>query len=111
MENKLFVGSLPWSTKGADLTALFSKAGTVVSADVMVDRETGRSRGSGFVTMQTPEEAAQAVSLFNNTALEGRTIVVNIARPKESRPPFRERSQGYSHSHSHGHDHGHGHQH
>lgn len=84
MQNKLFVGSLPWSTTSADMQALFSKAGTVVSAEVKTDRETGRSRGFAFVTMQTTEEAQKAVEMFNNTNIENRTIVVNIARPKES---------------------------
>ena len=84
MQNKLFVGSLPWSTTGTDLQTLFSQAGTVVSADIVTDRESGRSRGFAFVTMQTPEEAQKAVEMFNNTTLENRTIVVNIARPKEN---------------------------
>lgn len=86
MQNKLFVGSLPWSTESADLQTLFSKAGTVVSADVVTERESGRSRGFAFVVMETPEEAEKAIEMFDGSTIEDRTIVVNIARPKENRP-------------------------
>lgn len=80
--NKLFVGSLPWSTDDAKLNELFSQAGTVVSAMVIKDRATGRSKGFGFVEMSTPEEAQAAIDKLNGSDVEGRKIVVNIARPK-----------------------------
>lgn len=82
---KLFVGSLPWSVDDAGLAQIFAQAGTVVSAQVVKDRETGRSRGFGFVEMSTDEEANNAVANLNGTDIEGRKIVVNIARPREDR--------------------------
>ena len=81
----MFVGSLPWAIDDAGLAQLFSQAGNVVSAQVVKDRETGRSRGFGFVEMSTEEEANAAVSNLNGTDVEGRKIVVNIARPREER--------------------------
>lgn len=82
---KLFVGSLPWSIDDAGLAQIFAQAGTVVSAQVVKDRDTGRSRGFGFVEMSTEEEANNAVANLNGTDVEGRKIVVNIARPREDR--------------------------
>jgi len=82
---KLFVGSLPWSVDDAKLAELFAQAGNVVSAQVVKDRETGRSRGFGFVEMSTDEEAQNAVKNLNGLDVEGRKIVVNIARPREDR--------------------------
>jgi cold-inducible RNA-binding protein len=82
---KLFVGSLPWAIDDAGLAQLFAQAGNVVSAQVVKDRETGRSRGFGFVEMSTEEEAQNAVKNLNGTDVEGRKIVVNIARPREDR--------------------------
>lgn len=82
---KLFVGSLPWSVDDAKLREIFSQAGNVVSAQVVKDRETGRSRGFGFVEMSTDEEAQSAVNNLNGTDVEGRKIIVNIARPREDR--------------------------
>ncbi|MBI2196663.1 RNA-binding protein [Candidatus Daviesbacteria bacterium RIFCSPLOWO2_02_FULL_41_8] len=82
---KLFVGSLPWAIDDAGLAQLFAQAGTVVSAQVVKDRETGRSRGFGFVEMSSDEEAQNAVKNLNGTDVEGRKIVVNIARPREDR--------------------------
>lgn len=82
---KLFVGSLPWAVDDAKLTQIFAQAGNVVSAQVVKDRETGRSRGFGFVEMSTEEEAQAAVNNLNGTDVEGRKIVVNIARPREDR--------------------------
>lgn len=82
---KLFVGSLPWSVDDAKLTEIFAQAGNVVSAQVVKDRDTGRSRGFGFVEMSTDEEAQAAVNNLNGTDIEGRKIVVNIARPREDR--------------------------
>jgi RNA recognition motif-containing protein len=82
---KLFVGSLPWGVDDAQLSQIFSQAGNVVSAQVVKDRATGRSRGFGFVEMSTDEEAQNAVTNLNGTEVEGRKIVVNIARPREDR--------------------------
>ncbi len=82
---KLFVGSLPWSVDDAGLQQIFAQAGNVVSAQVVKDRDTGRSRGFGFVEMSTDEEAQAAVNNLNGTDVEGRKIVVNIARPREDR--------------------------
>ena len=82
---KLFVGSLPWAVDDAKLAEMFAQAGNVVSAQVVKDRDTGRSRGFGFVEMSTDEEAQNAVNNLNGTDVEGRKIVVNIARPREDR--------------------------
>ena len=82
---KLFVGSLPWAVDDAKLAEIFAQAGNVVSAQVVKDRDTGRSRGFGFVEMSTDEEAQNAVNNLNGTDIEGRKIVVNIARPREDR--------------------------
>lgn len=81
----MFVGSLPWSVDDVRLKEIFSQAGNVVSAQVIKDRETGRSRGFAFVEMSTEEEAQAAVNNLNGTDIEGRKIVVNIARPREDR--------------------------
>lgn len=81
----MFIGSLPWGVDDAQLGQIFSQAGTVVSAQVVKDRNTGRSRGFGFVEMSTEEEAQNAVNNLNGTDVEGRKIVVNIARPREDR--------------------------
>ena len=82
MGRKLYVGNLPYQTGEAELTELFSRAGTVESARVMRDMATGRARGFGFVEMATDEEAQRAISELNEYQLEGRTLVVNEARPK-----------------------------
>jgi len=82
---KLFVGSLPWGVDDAQMAQIFSQAGNVVSAQVVKDRESGRSRGFGFVEMSTDEEAQNAVKNLNGTDVDGRKIVVNIARPREER--------------------------
>ena len=83
MDNKLYVGNLPFSTTEEDLRTMFSQAGTVVSVSLIKDRDTGRSRGFAFVEFNTQAEAEKAVSLFNNTPLENRNLKVNLARPKE----------------------------
>lgn len=85
MAKKVFVGSLPWATTSDDLKDLFSQAGTVVSASVMVDKMTGRSRGFGFVEFETDDQADQAVSMFNGKDYNGRALVVNEARPMTPR--------------------------
>ena len=86
MENKLYVGNLSYSMNDEGLKALFSQAGTVTSAQIIKDRESGRSKGFGFVEMSSGEEAQKAISLFNGKEIEGRALTVNIARPKEDRP-------------------------
>jgi cold-inducible RNA-binding protein len=87
MSTKLFVGNLSFNTTENDLHDAFAAHGTVVEANLMVDRVSGRPRGFGFVTMGTPEEAQKAIEALNGTSLDGRAITVNIARPKEERPP------------------------
>src|SRR5688500_2150497 len=86
MEKKLYVGGLSYNTTNDSLQAAFAQAGTVESATVMMDRMSGRSRGFGFVEMSTPEEAQADIELWDGKELEGRTIRVNIARPKTDTP-------------------------
>lgn len=86
MATKLFVGSLAWATNDDSLKEFFSGAGTVVSATVIMDRETNRSKGFGFVEMSSEEEAKKAVDELNGKELDGRAIVVSEARPREDRP-------------------------
>ena len=86
MAKRLFVGSLPYSTRDEELKQLFEKAGTVESASVIMDRASNRSKGFGFVEMATEDEAAKAVQMLNGTDMGGRTIVVSEARPREERP-------------------------
>lgn len=82
---KLFVGSLPWSTDDQKLADLFTQFGKVLSAKVLMDRATGRSRGFGFVEMENDAEADEAISKLNGSDVDGRNIVVNEARPREER--------------------------
>lgn len=86
MNNKLYVGNLSYSVRDESLLQAFSRFGTVSSAKVMMDRETGRSKGFGFVEMATDAEAQAAINGMNGQALEGRPVVVNVARPREPRP-------------------------
>ena len=86
MEAKLYVGNLPYSTVDADLQTLFSQAGTVKSAQVIKDRQSGRSKGFGFVEMSSSEEAQSAITMFHGKDYSGRPLTVNIARPREDRP-------------------------
>lgn len=85
MSTKLFVGSLAWATTDDSLQQFFSQAGTVVSAKVITDRMSGRSKGFGFVEMATEEEAKKAIEMCNGAVLDDRPIVVNEARPQEPR--------------------------
>lgn len=85
MENRLFIGNLSWGIRDEQLKEAFSKAGTVVSASVMVDRATGRSRGFGFVEMGSEEEAQAAIEMWHGKELDGRPLNVNVARPREER--------------------------
>jgi RNA recognition motif-containing protein len=85
MGTKLFIGSLSWGVNDESLQAAFEQAGTVVSAAVITDRMSGRSKGFGFVEMSTPEEAQAAIEMWNEKELDGRQVVVNIAKPREER--------------------------
>jgi len=85
MNNKLFVGNLSFNTTENDLEDAFAAHGTVAETNLMVDRATGRSRGFGFVTMSTDEEAQKAIDGLNGTDLDGRALTVNVARPREER--------------------------
>jgi cold-inducible RNA-binding protein len=82
VSTKLFVGSLPWSVDDEALKKAFEGHGAVVSAKVIHDRESGRSRGFGFVEMENPDEAKSAIKALNDSELEGRKIVVNEAKPR-----------------------------
>ncbi len=92
MGNKLYVGNLPYSVRDSDLEQSFGQFGTVTSAKVMMERDTGRSKGFGFVEMGSDAEALAAVEGMNGAPLGGRNLVVNEARPMEARPP---RSGGF----------------
>jgi hypothetical protein len=85
MAKNLFVGSLPWSVNDEQLAQIFSEAGSVDSARVITERDTGRSKGFGFVEMATDEEAKKAIDTLNGKEIEGRAITVNEARPREER--------------------------
>ena len=87
MGNKLYVGNLAYSVRDESLQESFGQFGTVTSAKVMMDRETGRSKGFGFVEMGSDEEAQSAINGMNGQPLGGRSVVVNEARPMEERPP------------------------
>ncbi len=86
MAKKLYVGGLSYSTTEAGLRDAFAKAGAVTSASVIIDKMSGRSKGFGFVEMETEEAAQAAINMFNGQDLDGRTLTVNEARPKEDRP-------------------------
>jgi RNA recognition motif-containing protein len=92
MGNKLYVGNLPYSVRDNDLEQAFGQFGAVTSAKVMMERDTGRSKGFGFVEMGSDAEAQAAINGMNGQPLGGRSIVVNEARPMEPRPP---RSGGF----------------
>src|SRR6478672_11118222 len=87
MGNKLYVGNLPYQVRDSDLEQAFGQFGQVTSAKVMMERETGRSKGFGFVEMGSDAEAQAAITGMNGQSLGGRSIVVNEARPMENRPP------------------------
>ena len=97
MENKLYVGNLPYAAGEEDVKIHFSKAGTVTSVALIIDRASGRAKGFGFVEMSTAEEAQKAISMFNGQDFMGRAITVNVARPREDKPrSFGNRSRGHS---------------
>ena len=85
--NKLYVGNLPFASTAQDLEALFGQVGTVSVVEIIFDKFTGRSRGFAFVTMANGDEAQQCVEKFHGHEIEGRALAVNIARPREERPP------------------------
>ena len=87
MGNKLYVGNLPYTVRDEDLQQSFGQFGGVTSAKVMMERDTGRSKGFGFVEMASDAEAQAAISGMNGQPLGGRSVVVNEARPMEARPP------------------------
>ena len=87
MGNKLYVGNLPYSVRDSDLEQSFGQFGSVTSAKVMMERDTGRSKGFGFVEMGSDAEAQAAIEGMNGAPLGGRSLVVNEARPMEPRPP------------------------
>ena len=85
MSMKLYVGNLAFETSGENLREHFAQAGTVETATVVEDRDTGRSRGFGFVEMSSKEEGEAAIAQFNGNDLNGRNLTVNVAKPRESR--------------------------
>ena len=95
MGNKLYVGNLPYSVRDGDLEQSFGQFGSVTSAKVMMERDTGRSKGFGFVEMASDAEAQAAISGMNGQPLGGRSLVVNEARPMEPRPPRSGGGGGY----------------
>jgi RNA recognition motif-containing protein len=97
MGSKLYVGNLSYGTTGSDLEQLFAQYGVVKSAEVIADRETGRSKGFGFVQMGSDDEAQAAIDALNGQQHDGRALTVNVAKPREDRPRsggFGDRSGG-----------------
>jgi cold-inducible RNA-binding protein len=86
-ESRLFIGNLSFQTTEGDLRTLLAAAGTVSSVSIMMDKFTGKSRGFAFVDMASGADAQNAVDMFNGKDLQGRALTVNIARPREDRPP------------------------
>ncbi|HEV2454858.1 MAG TPA: RNA-binding protein [Verrucomicrobiae bacterium] len=91
--SKLFVGNLSFNTTENDLQDTFAAHGTVQEVNLMTDRDTGRSRGFGFVTMSVPEEAQAAIGALNGKTIDGRALTVNVAKPREERSGGGERRQ------------------
>lgn len=85
MEARLYVGNLAYSTSEAELRTLFAQAGTVVDVALIKDRDTGQSKGFGFVTMNDQAELQKAISMFNGNDFNGRPLTVNVAKPREER--------------------------
>jgi RNA recognition motif-containing protein len=85
MNNRLYIGGLPYSSTAEELKSHFAQAGSVINAQIITDRMTGRSRGFGFVEMGSEDEANQAITMFNGKDFGGRNLTVNIARPKSDR--------------------------
>lgn len=95
MAKKLYVGNLSYSVTQEQLENLFAQAGEVTEASIITDRDSGRSKGFGFVEMSTEEEAQEAISKFNGYSLDNRTLTVNEARPREERPRNRDNRDSY----------------
>lgn len=111
MQSRIFVGNLSYTATEEDLQRLFEQAGTVNNVTLVKDRDTGRSKGFGFVEMATPDEAQKAITQFHGKDLLGRALTANIARPREERPrggPFRAGGNSRGGGRDHGHGHGHG---
>ena len=87
MSNKLFVGNLSFNTTENDLNTAFGAHGTVTETNLMMDRETGRPRGFGFITMSSAAEAQTAIEALNGKDMDGRALTVNVAKPREERAP------------------------
>ena len=87
MSTKLYVGGIPYTSTEASLRDAFAQAGNVVSASIIIDRMTGRSKGFGFVEMESEEAAQKAIDMWNGQDFEGRKLTVNVARPLEPRAP------------------------
>lgn len=87
MAKRLYVGGLPYSTTDAELKTAFEKVGPVVSATIIIDKMTGRSRGFGFVEMENDADISKAIDMWNGKEFGGRVLTVNEARPMEARPP------------------------
>lgn len=96
MEIKLYVGNLPYSTTEEDLRTMFAQAGEVKSVAVIKDRDSGTSKGFGFIEMGTQEEAQKAISTFDGYSMGDRQLKVNMARPREERGGFGNRGGGYN---------------
>src|SRR5580658_8769814 len=96
MSNKLFIGNLSFNTTENDLQDAFAAHGNVTEVNLMMDRTTNRSRGFAFVTMGGDEEAQKAIAAMNGTELDGRSLTVNIAKPREERPAGGRREYGNS---------------
>ena len=88
-DSRLFVGNLSYQTMENDLQEYFSQAGIVSSVNLMLDKFTGKSRGFAFIEYSSPTEANKAVEMFHNKEFQGRQLTVNVARPREDRPPMR----------------------
>ncbi len=95
MSTRLYVGNLAFSTTGEQLQSLFAAHGTVTGVDVIVDKFSGRSRGFGFVTMDTPEAADAAIQALHGKNVDGRNLTINVAKPREERPPRRDFGRDY----------------
>ncbi|HOW66531.1 MAG TPA: RNA-binding protein [Candidatus Paceibacterota bacterium] len=85
---KLFVGNISYQTKEEDLREHFAQAGALTSVNLMLDKYSGKSRGFAFVEFESAQDAAKAVEMFNQKELQGRALTVNVARPREERPPY-----------------------
>ena len=94
MAKRLFIGGISFSTTSSQLEDIFSKIGKVISCEVIKDRDTGQSKGFGFIEMENDKEADEAIEKLNDTELEGKKIVVNVAKPRAERPRFDNRGGG-----------------